>query len=224
MNNLHAIHENSEEAPPIPEPGPVWNQVPELASLLQEGPFEAEEGVREDWKEFKDVLARNGVRHLYHFTDRSNLASIKAFGGLGSWWLLKKLGIDIPRPSGNGLSRKLDIRARVHNQVHLSFSRQPKMLAQVLREQRVLNPVMLEVSPEVVYLFGSSFSLDNAVSRRAEFCSEPEKFERIIKLRNAGYYNGKDCSQSEVMIPEFVPLRFITGIHSLSRRRPGFYR
>ena len=40
---------------------------------------------KHDWKFIRKILAQNGITKLYHFTDRSNLNSIKNNGGLLSW-------------------------------------------------------------------------------------------------------------------------------------------
>ena len=58
----------------------------------------------------ESLLEKNGVRKLYHFTDRDNLASIIRHGGLYSWADCADKGIDIPKPGSDQMSRSLDAR------------------------------------------------------------------------------------------------------------------
>jgi len=41
--------------------------------------------LKPDWMEYRRILEQNGITDLYHFTDRSNLPSIKHHRGLYSW-------------------------------------------------------------------------------------------------------------------------------------------
>lgn len=47
------------------------------------------------------ILRDNGIRKLYHFTDRANLQSIIQHGGLYSWEDCAIKGIVIPRSGSN---------------------------------------------------------------------------------------------------------------------------
>lgn len=77
---------------------------------------------KENWLAFKQVLENNGIRYLYHFTDRRNIPSIKRHGGLLSWSYCEKHKIDIPNPGGGNLSRNLDEMRNLQDYVRLSFT------------------------------------------------------------------------------------------------------
>ena len=77
---------------------------------------------KENWLAFKQVLENNGIRYLYHFTDRRNIPSIKRHGGLLSWSYCEKHKIDIPNPGGGNLSRNLDEMRNLQDYVRLSFA------------------------------------------------------------------------------------------------------
>lgn len=41
--------------------------------------------IKNNWQEYKQILERENINYLYHFTDRDNLESIIKNGGLFSW-------------------------------------------------------------------------------------------------------------------------------------------
>ena len=51
-----------------------------------------------NWQDYLQILEDNGIHKLYHFTDRDNLESIIANGGLYSWADCKDKGIRIAKP------------------------------------------------------------------------------------------------------------------------------
>lgn len=40
---------------------------------------------KHDWQAFQAIIEQQGIKKLYHFTDRDNLQSIIQHGGLYSW-------------------------------------------------------------------------------------------------------------------------------------------
>lgn len=75
-----------------------------------------------DWKKHKRILEQHCITSLYHFTDRSNLQSIKQHGALFSWHHCETNSIKIPVPGGNQLSRDLDTRKGLQDFVRVSFT------------------------------------------------------------------------------------------------------
>jgi len=123
---------------------------------------------RPDWMEFKKVLDAHGITKLYHFTDRANLESIKQKGGLYSWEYCEQHGIEISRPGGNELSRNLDKRYGLQDFVRLSFHNDLPMLHIARQDGRIVNPVMLQVDPEVVFWESTQFCDGNATAKIAK--------------------------------------------------------
>ncbi|MDE4063579.1 DarT ssDNA thymidine ADP-ribosyltransferase family protein, partial [Phaeobacter gallaeciensis] len=75
-----------------------------------------------DAVEFVDLIrSRFYFKDLYHFTDRSNLESIKEFGLL-SKARLDELGISPLNPGGDEQSRNSDREHGIYNFVSLSFT------------------------------------------------------------------------------------------------------
>ena len=95
---------------------------------------------KENWLAFKQVLENNGIRYLYHFTDRRNIPSIKRHGGLLSWSYCEKHKIDIPNPGGGNLSRNLDEMRNLQDYVRLSFTTEHPMMYVAMKDGRISNP------------------------------------------------------------------------------------
>ena len=81
-----------------------------------------------NWQDFQNILQKNGITKLYHFTDRANLASIKEYGGLYSWYYCQENNITIPKPGGSRTSWALDKQKGLENYVHVSFVKEHPML------------------------------------------------------------------------------------------------
>lgn len=69
---------------------------------------------KSNWQEYNAIIEQQGIKKLYHFTDRENLQSIIQNGGLYSWADCKEKGISIARPRGSDSSRSLDTRDGLH--------------------------------------------------------------------------------------------------------------
>ena len=109
-------------------------------------------GKRNNWKEFETILSQNRITKLYHFTDRDNLESIIKNGGLYSWKDCEERGISIPKPGGGGpgsTSWSLDERDGLERYVRVSFTEQHPMMYVAMNENRISNPVILEIDPPV---------------------------------------------------------------------------
>ena len=77
---------------------------------------------KSNWQEFKAILDQQGIKKLYHFTDRDNLESIIKNGGLYSWMDCEHKGIKIAKPGGGSTSRQLDSGRNLENYVRVSFT------------------------------------------------------------------------------------------------------
>jgi len=157
-----------------------------------------------------------GVKGLYHFTDRSNLHSIKEHNGLFSWSFLTKNGIIIPAAGGDNLSRKLDQEKHLEDFVRLSFHPDHPMKYVVKNEGRVPNPVVLEIDPRVMMWEKTLFSNVNAVANYAQVGSGSQDLQKvrfdIIKQGKWLTENEKHFFQAEVLVKTHIPLEFILNI------------
>lgn len=104
-----------------------------------------------------DFMARWNINKLYHFTDRSNLPSIRQ-NGLLSLAQLEANGVQVANYSSNEVSRSIDRGNSIDGFVRLCFMNQHPMQWMAQREGRLPNPVFLEISPEVLRFEGIRFA------------------------------------------------------------------
>ena len=171
-----------------------------------------------NWQELKKIIEENGVKKLYHFTDRDNLESIIKNGGLYSWADCDEKGISISKPGGGNLSRSLDARDGLQHYVRVSFVKDHPMMFVAMNEQRISNPVVLEIDPEVIWWQDSLYCNKNVTRNDASYGGGVEHLKQIhfnTVLRNK-YFDldeeEKPFYNAEVMVKNFIPLQYITNI------------
>lgn len=170
-----------------------------------------------DWKLFRKYLKKNDIKYLYHFTDKSNLPSIKSNSGLFSWKFCENNDIKINRPGGNNLSRQLDTRDNLQNFVRLSFNKNHPMLFSAMNDGRILEPIILEIDIEVIFFKDTLFSNMNATKNDAhigkDFISLKEINLEVLKSNyNTLKKNDKDFFQAEVLVKNGIELKYIKNI------------
>ena len=173
---------------------------------------------KSNWQLFQNLLAKNNIKKLYHFTDRENLNSIIQHGGLYSWADCDQRGISIPRPGGSEQSRSLDRRDNLQHFVRVSFTTQHPMMYVAMNDGRISNPVILEIDPEVIYWQGCQYADRNATKNGAHVGKELDDFQRIhfntIKAKKHFDLTPEEQPffQAEVLVPNFIPLKYITNV------------
>lgn len=173
--------------------------------------------LKDNWRDFKDILNQNGIRYLYHFTDKSNIISIKRHGGLLSWHYCHTHNITIPYQGGDCKSQELDLEFGLEDYVRLSFCEDHPMAYRLKQEGR--NIVILKIKIDVAFLRDTLFSDMNAADKRHTHgksleCLKMVNFDatRMRFLRNDDP-NFKP-HQAEVMVKTFVPKTFILNLDS----------
>ena len=174
--------------------------------------------LKDNYQEYKEILERQGIKKLYHFTDRDNLESIIRNGGLYSWADCEKKSIDIKKPGGSGVSRQLDKRDGLQNYVRVSFTKQHPMMFVAMGDGRISNPVVLEIDPQVIWWKGSRYADRNATKTGANVGGELSDFNAIhfnsVKA-NKHFDLDEDEQpfyQAEVLVKNHIPLEYITNI------------
>ena len=119
-----------------------------------------------NWRDFQKILQENGIAGFYHFTDRSNLKSIKENGGLFSWYYCDLNRIEIPMPGGSLGSRQNDTTNGKKDFVRVAFNKEHPMLFIAQRDGRISRPVWLDIDIEVAYFEHTEFSDKNAAPYR----------------------------------------------------------
>ncbi len=167
---------------------------------------------------YRDVFKQHGITKLYHFTDRDNLQSIINNGGLHSWADCEQKGISIAKPGGDDLSRGLDMRRNHQHYVRVSFTRQHPMMYVAMQDGRISNPVILEISTEVITQKETLFADRNAVKGSAQIGGGVEDLKRIHfdTVKEPNHFNlaeeEREFYQAEVLVKNFIPLSMITNI------------
>lgn len=182
---------------------------------------------KQNYQDFLDVLKKNGINKLYHFTDRDNLESIIKNGGLYSWMDCKERGITIRKPGGGELSRQLDLRDGLQNYVRVSFTRQHPMMFVAMKDGRISNPVILEIDPAVVGWEYTKYADRNATRDGAQVGSTLAALNNIhfssLKVRKHFDLpeDEQKYFQAEVLVKNFIPLEAITNISNFGIPLPS---
>ncbi len=170
---------------------------------------------------FLDVLLDNQVTKLYHFTDYSNLESIRKLGGLYSWDFMVKNKHRINAAAGDPLSRMLDARYGLQNYVRTSFCSNHPMMHIAKKDGRIDNPVLLEIDPVVATFSDTLFSDKNATSKDHQQGGSIEDLKRIrfYSCMQADHFDlceeERPFYQAEVMVKEFIAAKYILNLNRL---------
>lgn len=175
---------------------------------------------KSNWEDYKNIIEENGIKSLYHFTDKSNIKSIIKNGGLYSWHYSDRNNITIPYPGGDSLSRDLDKQYGLQDFVRLSFTKEHPMMYKAKDDGRIKNPIILEIDLKVCYFLNTKYANMNA-TKTGHNCGDSlndlkaVKFD-IVKLRNHfDIINIEDRKyfQAEVLVKTWIPIEFITNIN-----------
>ena len=116
-------------------------------------------------------LRDKGVTTLYHFTDLSNVKSIRKHGLMSA----KNLSAsDVhSRMNSNERFRQMDVEAGLQDYVRLSLCSKNPMMYVALKEGRISDPVLLKISLQVVTRPNVMCSDMNATHREAKVGESP---------------------------------------------------
>jgi len=172
---------------------------------------------KKDYLAHIDLLHENGFVNFFHFTDRSNIPSIQASGGLLSWQESERNSLFIPKPGGDQLSRNLDIKKNLGDYVRLCFHPNHPMKYLAQKEGRIPDPVILKIKLDVAAWSTTLYSDVNAV---AAYASIGDTIELLKQINFSLFRNGswrseeeKHQFQAEVLVHKFVPSRFIINLN-----------
>ena len=174
--------------------------------------------MKKNYQAYLDVLSQHGITKLYHFTDRENLESIIANGGLYSWRDAEDKGIVIKRPGGSMTSKSLDSRYHLERYVRTSFTRNHPMMYVAMNDGRIDNPVVLEIDVRVAAKAETQYADRNAAKNDVVFGKDLMHLKNIhfdtVKQKNHFDLDDDERSfyQAEVMVKEFIPLDMILNI------------
>lgn len=161
------------------------------------------------------VKASEQQKCFFHFTDRSNIDSIRQHGLL-STRELEKRGMK-PRHGGNPLSLALDKNCGMDQYVHLCFKTGHPMEKGALDGKTIADLVRVKVVPEVIKLPGVLITLD--VSNKTGIVGQPptEALDQMdlkvlytrMKWEGEVLERLKVVEKCEVIVPTHVPLEYL---------------
>lgn len=162
-------------------------------------------------------LNLHGVKCFYHFTEESNLQSIRKLGGLYSWYYCQQNDIEIPSPGGDSKSRELDSRQGLQNYVRLSFCRDHPMAYRLKQAGKVLR--LLQIKIDVAAFIDTQFSNINAADNENQHGKDLEDLQRVNIWATQQTYVSKDSlifkeHQAECMVETFIPSEYIININN----------
>lgn len=175
-----------------------------------------------DYNLIKELIARENITKLYHFTDKSNLSSILDNKGLYSWASCDRNEIDIHKPGGDSLSRSLDSYYGLQDYVRLSYNKDNPMMHKALKDGRILHPVVLEISPDVMIWNTTLFSDMNATKNGHNVGPTIRDLNKVnFSIAKKSNYLSlaeaqKPYYQAEVLVYSHIPEKFILNINKLT--------
>jgi len=168
----------------------------------------------------EEIFKKYGINNLYHFTHLKNLESIKRHG-LWARGLQQEKGIMCEFCGGDDMSYSLDKNKMLDKHVHLSISHgwDNPMFYKVkerMKESRQ-NFKFLQIDVSVAIEAGVLFANDNVTKNGVVPCSRVDYLEKMLEERreilargkNNGDADTKRANQMEVMVPKFIPIKFI---------------
>lgn len=172
---------------------------------------------KENYTQFQNYLAKNGVVYFYHFTDRRNLESIIKHRGLYSWKYSLDNNISIAYPGGDDQSKVLDKRHGLEDYVRLSFCDDHPMTWRLKCTGYDL--VLLKIKVDVAWSKDTLFSDINAADLLHSHGGTFEDLQRIdLKATRMHYVSRSDPNfkkhQAEIMVKSFIPIEYIININN----------
>lgn len=170
---------------------------------------------KEDSESFRQLLASHGIRYFYHFTDESNLDSIRKYGGLLSWKSCNTYGVDIPSPGGDLQSRQLDKKYNLQDYVRLSFCVDHPMAYRHKKDGKRL--VLLKIKTDVALWERTLFSDINATDSDHHAGGTLYDLKRVNFVAVKKTYVSRDDNdfkhhQAEILVKTVIPKEFIVNL------------
>jgi hypothetical protein len=151
---------------------------------------------------------------FWHFTDASNLESIKKYG-LKSLWEIKRNNIKVNRFGGNELSHTLDYYKNLDLYVHLAFINDHPMYHYAKKDKRILNPVWIEIDIRILYHKECYFCPTIANKKNAQLYTFDRIKEKsmIDRMFNEINIIRRMARKAEVLVKRSIEPYFIKGFH-----------
>lgn len=172
--------------------------------------------------EILQILKKNNIQSLWHFTDIRNLPLIKKLNGLKSKKFLEEKGyLGRIICGGNQLSHELDKNLGNWDKVSLNFTSHVPMAYHKKRDSHL---IFIEIDPIVATFEDVHFTDCNATrirngQKKAKGLKglSSIRFDIINGLPKPYDPNWQKFVQAEVLIPHQIPLNYFKKIHFISK-------
>ncbi|WP_151899697.1 DarT ssDNA thymidine ADP-ribosyltransferase family protein [Sulfurimonas hydrogeniphila] len=168
------------------------------------------------------TLQNYGIKSIWHFTDLSNLESIKKHGVLSLRNIIHNR-IDVACYGANELSHNLDISKGLDQFVHLSFIKEHPMQHVKTQNGDIPNPVWLKIDASVLFRNRSIFSDRIANKTGAKIYGDINDLSKYIDLdvlwsrtdwRDPQIQQRrKNAKYGEIMIQDKIDIKDIVGVY-----------
>lgn len=175
--------------------------------------------IRYDAEEVLQELRGMGVDRLYHVTDRENWQSIKKYGLL-SLDYLRERGVNPQKSCGDRISRARIQRQGMGNLVHLALRKDPICLEQAVQAERIVDPIVIEISLDVFRDEDTSISPTDALEAKSKgvpFVSSLADIRSFVQENRQNGGISSDARLSEVLVKGTVPPAFFLNATELDR-------
>lgn len=168
-------------------------------------------------EEIRSYLQSNGIKYLYHFTEKNRIDSIIKYGGLLSFKRCLDEGITMPVREDMALTRDIDAKMELEDFVRTSFcSCLPKIKQ---RQAEGAELVLLKIDLEVALFDDTLYTDVEATQNNLKYGGDMDDLRRVnIQATQKEFSNPEDDDyfqrQAEVLIKGFIPLRYILNVKS----------
>lgn len=164
----------------------------------------------------QEILNRNRITSIWHFTDRSNLESI-AQNGLLSLSSIIEQGVDVSRYGASASSHSQDKRKGLDKFVHLSFVKDHPMYHIAKWDGRIVDPIWIEIDTSILNDDNTLFSnmlanTYNATIFQSEDLERMIDFEKILYKNHS--YARKEARKAEIMVSNQINIEQFKGVHN----------
>ena len=170
-----------------------------------------------DEKQIRKYLADNGISHLYHFTERENIESIKRNGGICSLQYCLLNAIEVSTKGDMTLLRDTDASFYLEDYARLSFCERHPLIKK--RQEAGADLVLLKVKLDVAWKYDTLFSDRDAASKYHHHGSTIEDLKKVrmeaVRKSNLEEWDPDyEFNQAEVMVKSIIPLEYIENIEN----------
>jgi hypothetical protein len=167
--------------------------------------------------EIRKYLLDNGIRYLYHFTEKQKVDSIIRYGGLFSYKRALDESIVMPVREDMALTRDKDAEKGLEDYVRTSFCpRLPKIKE---RQAEGAELVLLKIDLDVALFETTLYTDIEATQPNMKFGGDFDDLKMVNLIATQKEFSRPEDDdywqrQAEVLIKGFIPLKYILNVKS----------